>query len=324
MIQSQTNPRIALITGASGQLGFLLVQALNELGWNIFAVSRSNSFSHLSNVTHIPHDWNKPITFDIPKVDTIFHLAAQTSAYKAREDIVGDVNANVTGTVNLLEQVARSGTKPAIIYTGSLTEYGMTPSVLIDEKTPLSPQTFYDAAKIATQVYLNQFVHEGWLSKSVTLRLSNVYGNSIRIQGADRGFIDRSIFKASKGEPLTYFGSGEYLRDFIHTDDVVSALIASALNLENLLLPAFNIGTGVSTSIKSSLELIAKEAESLTGRSVEICQADFDTTSYAIEKRNSTADSKSFQQLTGWQPKITLNSGVRRSLGEAFSIITPK
>jgi len=324
MIQLGNVQRTALVTGASGQLGFLLVKVLSEVGWKVYAVSRCNSFAQLANVIHIQHDWNKPTSFEIPKVDTIFHLAAQTSAYKAREDVIADVNANIIGTIGLLEQVARLGTKPVFIYAGSLTEYGVSQSVLIDENTPTSPQTFYDAAKIATQVYLRQFEQEGWIAKSVTLRLSNVFGNSNRSQGADRGFIDRSISRASKGEDLTYFGSGDYLRDFIHADDVISAFVAAALHVEKLSLPAYNIGTGVSTSIKSSLELIAQEAEKLTGRSVDIHQTDFTATSYAIDRRNATANSLSFQQLTGWRHKVTLEEGVRRSLVNALSINSPK
>lgn len=319
-----SNHRSALITGASGHLGSLLVSALSEMGWSIFAVSRRDSFSHLSNVTHIPHDWSRPITFEIPRVDTVFHLAAQTSAYKAREDVAEDIDTNVIGTVHLLERVARSNIKPVFIYTGSMTEYGMTSTDAIDEKVPLSPQTFYDAAKITTEIYAEQFVREGWLSKSITLRLSNVYGNHSRVQGADRGFLDRSMLRALSGEPLIYFGSGEYVRDFLHVDDVISALIRAALCVDSLDLPVFNIGTGFGTTIKSALALIAKEAEDLTGRPVQVNQADFHINSYAIERRDSIANSQVFRGLTGWTPKVDFGNGVREGLKEAWSFISPR
>lgn len=321
MVQSVPNHRSALVTGASGHLGSLLVSELSKMGWSIFAVSRSDSFSHLSNVTHIPHDWSKSIAFEIPKVDTVFHLAAQTSAYKAREDVTEDVYTNVIGTVRLLERIARSNIKPIFIYTGSMTEYGMTSADAVNEKVPLSPQTFYDAAKITTEIYAEQFVREGWLSKSITLRLSNVYGSHSRVQGADRGFLDRSMLRALSGEPLTYFGSGEYVRDFLHIDDVISALISAAIHVDKLELSTFNIGTGFGTTIKSALALIAKEAEDLTGRVVQLNQADFHVNSYAIERRDSVANSQEFRESTGWTPRVDFGNGVREGLKEAWSFI---
>jgi UDP-glucose 4-epimerase len=324
MAQLTSDSRSALITGASGHLGSLLVSELTKEGWSIFAVSRRDSFTHLSNVTHIPHEWSNSIAFEIPRVDTVFHLAAQTSAYKARENVAEDIHSNVVGTVNLLESIARSNVKPVFIFTGSMTEYGMTSTYPVDEKVPLSPQTFYDAAKITTEMYAEQFVREGWLSKSITLRLSNVYGSHSRAQGVDRGFLDRSILKALTGEPLFFFGSGEYVRDFLHVDDVISALISAALHVDDLDSSVFNIGTGFGTTIKSALALIAKEAENLTGSPVQVNQGVFPVDSYAIERRNSIANSQVFREATGWTPKVEFRTGVKEGLKEVWSSISPR
>lgn len=323
MVQLTSNSRSALITGASGRLGSLLVSELSKKGWTVFAVSRRDSFSHLSNVTHIPHEWSKSIAFEIPRVDTVFHLAAQTSAYKAREDVANDIHSNVVGTAHLLENIARSNIKPVFIFTGSMTVYGLTSADPVDEKVPLSPQTFYDAAKITTEMYAEQFVREGWLSKSFTLRLSNVYGSHSREQAVDRGFLDRSILKAINGETLSFYGSGEYVRDFLHVDDVISALISAALYLDDLDSSVFNIGTGSGTTIKSALALIAREAEILTGSPVQVNQGVFPVNSYAIERRNSIANSQLFREATGWAPKVEFESGVREGLKEAWSALNP-
>jgi len=220
--------------------------------------------------------------------------------------------------------MARSNIKPVFIYTGSMTEYGMTSMHAVDEKISLGPQTFYDVAKIATEMYAEQFVREGWLSKSITLRLSNVYGSNSRIQGVDRGFLDRSMLRALSGEPLVYFGSGEYLRDFLHVDDVIGALISTALNVDSLDLPVFNIGTGFGTTIKSALALIAKEAEALTGRPVQVNQTDFQINSYPIERRDSIANSQAFRKSTGWTPRVEFGNGIRKGLKEAWSLIGPR
>jgi nucleoside-diphosphate-sugar epimerase len=124
--------------------------------------------------------------------------------------------------------------------------------------------------------------------------------------------------KALSGDALTYLGSGEYLRDFIHVDDVIGAFISAAENVGSLDLTAFNIGTGFGISIKSALALIAREAESLTGRPVKVNQVDFPINSYEIEKRNSISNSSAFRTLTGWIPKVDFETGVRRSLTGAW------
>ena len=319
--QVQTEYPRVLVTGASGHLGSRLVKSLSKLGYPVFAVSRRNSFSEYANVTHIFHDWSQPVTFEVPKVDVIFHLAAQTSSYVARGNVVGDINTNVIGTVQLLERVAKTNIQPVFIFAGSMTEYGMTSSEAVNEKMPLSPQTFYEVAKLTTEMYVEQFVREGWLSKSVTLRLSNIYGATSHEQGADRGFLDRSIWKALSGEPLTYFGSGEYLRDFLNIDDGISALIAAAESSEYMNLPAFNIGTGSGTTIKQALLLIASEAGVLTGNPVPVNQSEFLSSSYQIEMRNSVADSSAFRAASGWVPKVTLESGVREALKKTWRIL---
>lgn len=321
MNQDATSNRSAMVTGASGFLGSLLVSTLNKMGWTVFAVSRQNSFSHLPNVTHIPHDWNRQVAFEIPQVDTIFHLAAQTSAYKARDSVSKDIWTNVVGTAHLLECIARSKIKPVFIFTGSMTEYGIHSTLPTDERIPLNPHTFYDVGKIATQLYAEQFVREGWLSKSITLRLSNVYGKTTQVPSSDRGFLDRSMVRALSGDPIFYFGTGKYIRDFLHVNDVIRALISVSLHAENLNFTAFNIGTGFGITIKEALSLIAKEAEELTGRPVELLPADFPINSYSIEKRDSIVNSQAFRSLTGWIPEIDIKTGVKKSLVELWSQI---
>jgi UDP-glucose 4-epimerase len=313
----------ALVTGASGHIGTRLVEKLSEMGWHIFAVSRQNSFSGLKGVTHLPHNWETPIDFDLPEVDVVFHLASQTSSYVARNDTVADVHTNLLGTVSLLSGLAHTNSSPIFVFTGSMTEYGMTERDLIDEKVPLNPQTFYDSAKIATQIYAEQFAREGWLSKSITLRLPNVYGNTSSRQNLDRGFLDRSIWKALSGEPLTYFGSGEYRRDFLHIEDVVEALVTAFKYSEIITQAAFNVGTGIGTSIRDALILVANKSEKITGEHVRVEQAEFPENSYQIEKRNSVVDANLFRTLTGWEPKITFEDGIEVSILNAWNALTP-
>ena len=313
-----TNMRKALVTGASGHLGSRLVRKLDQQGWSVFALSSQDSFTSLPRVKHIPHKWDESLSIDIPEVDVVFHLAAQTSAYGARNNVTADISSNLIATVELLEKIVQLQSNPFIIFTGSMTEYGMTSEHPIDERVPLNPQTFYECAKIATQIYAEQFVREGWLSKSITLRLPNVYGDISKEQRVDRGFLDRSMVKALAGETLTYFGSGDYVRDFLHIDDVISALITAANYARDLKLNAYNLGTGKGTTIKEALRIIATQAQELTGVPVSITHSEFPIDAYEIEKRNSIANAESFRVATGWKPTTYFEEGVRQTLAGSW------
>ena len=310
--------RRALVTGASGHLGSRLVRKLSQEGWAVFALSSRNSFSGLPSVSHIPHKWEGELTVDLPEVDVVFHLAAQTSAYKARENVAVDISTNLISTVKLLEKIADTRAKPVFVFTGSMTEYGMTFEDTIDERVPLKPETFYECAKIATEIYAEQYMREGYLSKSITLRLSNIYGAISMEQRADRGFLDRSLANALVGETLTYFGSGDYIRDFVHVDDVISALISTANCAKDLKLNAYNVGTGRGTTIKEALRTVAIEAQSLTGVPVNISHSEFPATAYEIERRNSIVNADAFRAETDWKPTTFFEEGVRRTLADSY------
>ena len=312
----------ALVTGASGQLGSRLVKKLTNSGWKVFAISRNNSFLENSLVTHVAHNWAGNWDLQLPQVDFVFHLAAQTSSYVARKDVSEDVRTNLLGSVCLLDAIARTGTNPVFVFAGSMTEYGITKEEFISESSPIQPQTFYDSAKVATEIYAEQFAREGWLEKSITLRLSNVYGNSSQNQGADRGFLDRSIWRALRLQNLTYFGSGEYKRDFLYIDDVVDALFAVTNNSKNLTHSAYNIGTSVGTSIRHALKLVTEESELLTSQSVRLDQARFPDDAYQIERRSSIADTRLFHSLTGWRPKVSLRQGIRQSTIDSWKFLS--
>ena len=313
----------ALITGPSGQVGSRLVEKLTGSGWKVFALSSHNSFAENSAVTHLTHDWTRIGHLDLPRIDFVFHLAAQTSSYVARKDVSEDVRTNLLGSVNLLEAIARTGASPVFVFAGSMTEYGISREEFTSEISPVKPQTFYDSAKVSTEIYAEQFAREGWLSKSITLRLSNVYGGSSQHQGADRGFLDRSIWRALGKKNLTYFGSGEYKRDFLHIDDVIDALFAVANNSNRLNQSVYNIGTGVGTSIRDALTVVIDESELLTSLRVGLDQAEFPNEAYQIERRYSIVDPRLFRSLTGWEPKVSLRQGIRQSTINAWkSLLT--
>jgi nucleoside-diphosphate-sugar epimerase len=306
----------ALVTGASGNIGSKLVRKLVQNGWQVFALSRFDTFSELSAVTTIKTDWDHGLEFDCPNVSHVFHLASQTSAYVARANVYQDAVTNVVRTISLLESIRKAKISPYFIQAGSMTEFGLNDKLKLNETVPLNPSTFYDSAKISSQIYADQFANEGWLASSITLRLSNVYGDSSRKNTKHRGFLDKSIADAVNSIPLTYFGTGHYVRDFVNVTDVVEAFRIAGEKADKLNEIKFNIGTGIGTTIQEALSKIITEVKKQTGVETELVQSDFPNDSYDIEKRNQVADSDLFRFRTGWSPRIELDVGIAQNVAK--------
>ena len=309
----------ALVTGASGKIGMELVTKLVKFGISVYALSSKNSFREKQEVIVIPHNWSQKFSGQLPDVDVIFHLASQTSAYKARQNISNDIETNLLSTVSILEAASCLKVAPMFISAGSMTEYGLQPSSHIDEDVPLQPLTFYDTAKISSELYIQQFARENMISKGITLRLANIYGNSVLDKGVDRGFLDKTITRAIYGETITVYGGGNFLRDYLHVTDAAEAFLMTFLNSSQLSDSVYNIGTGKGTSIIETLEMIVEKANQLTGLRSPIVHADFPQDSYSIERRNSIGDSSRFRNATKWVPKVDLMEGIQKTLEDIWA-----
>ena len=309
----------ALVTGASGKIGMELVTKLVKSGISVYALSSKNSFREKQEVIVIPHNWSQKFSGQLPDVDVIFHLASQTSAYKARQNISNDIETNLLSTVSILEAASCLKVAPMFISAGSMTEYGLQSLSHIDEDAPLQPLTFYDTAKISSELYIQQFARENMISKGITLRLANIYGNSVLDKGVDRGFLDKTIARAIYGETITVYGGGNFLRDYLYVTDAAEAFLMTYLNSSQLSDSVYNIGTGKGTSIIETLEMIVEKANQLTGLRSPIVHADFPQDSYSIERRNSIGDSSRFRNATKWVPKVDLMEGIQKTLEDIWA-----
>lgn len=312
-----------LVTGAGGRLGRKLVKKLLGLGESVIAVTSNPFFLTDRNLSYIKVDWAE---FELPefqRVDCVVHLAHQTSAYKARESVSSEVQENLLVLIKLIEKLKPSGPIPKFIYLGSLTEYGAEVVNPIVESSPLKPSTFYDAGKIAAEIYLEQFFNEGWVEHLNVFRLGNVYGMGTSNQGRHRGFLDNSIESGAKGLPLSCFGSGGYLRDFIHVGDVIDVLVKAATETpkSHFEILRCNLASGVGTTILGALQTINRALVDLGQQEVGIEFIDFPLNSYPIEKRSHVADISEIMNRFNWVPKFTLYQGIKSSLGEAIGAL---
>ncbi len=310
----------AWVTGATGQIGRKLCLELQRAGHEVTAFSRG-SLGNPSDYQWVQWDMSRG-SFNYRNLEppaVVFHLAAQTSAYQARQDLPADVTTNVLGFVKLLDALRQTEAFPHVILAGAATEVGITESAVISDSDPDDPMTFYDIGKVSQRLYLRQCGSEGWL-EGTTIRLPNVYGGVSENASNERGFLNLSIRRALLGEELRYYSDGEYIRDFLHVDDVVTAMLSAMNHRADVVGETFVIGTGIGTRIRDVLAEIARRAESLTHKSVRLAPAPCPLGMYEIERRNAIVDSTRFTERTVWEPQVKLKDGLQRTFSESISI----
>jgi len=308
-----------LITGAAGYLAFGLVQLLNDRSASIVRLIRSGvpltPRLGKAEVSEVHADIRKPSIWDelLEGVDVIFHFAAQTSATAADADPVGDMSINVLPMVSLLEACRRAKSVPTVLFAGSATECGLPRSMPVDETSVDEPVTTYDLHKLMAENYLKYYTQQGAV-RGATLRLANVYGPGPGSSNADRGILNLMVRRALGGNELTVYGTGDYLRDYVFVEDVASAFVAAAENIDAVNGGHYLVGSGKGHTVAEAIQLVAARVASLGGTEVDVKHVEPPGNLSPVDTRNFVACTRLFQDRTGWRARVCLNEGIDRTI----------
>lgn len=310
-----------LITGASGYLATKLVDAIKDVDCTIIRLSRTNGLNAISSkakIVDIDGDIRTKEIWEqtLDGVDIVYHFAAQTSVYVAKDDPYADLQANVLPMLNLLEAAQNKNLKPIILFAGTVTQAGITGSLPVDETCKDMPITIYDMHKLIAENYLKHYCHKKIVC-GATLRLANVYGPGPS-GNADRGVLNMMVQKALAGKDLTIYGKGDCLRDYVYIDDVIYAFLTAAKNIDKLNGKHFIIASGQGHTLAQAINLVADQAAKRTKQPVEVKHIKPPAEMSPIETRNFVADTGQFEQATGWKPKYCLADGISRMMDGAL------
>jgi UDP-glucose 4-epimerase len=239
--------------------------------------------------------------------DVIAHLAAQIDVRRSVDDPIFDARVNVLGTLNVAEAVRASPgarrTRLVFASTGGAL-YGDFVTPPSPEVSPKDPDSPYGIAKLSVEHYLAYYGRIHGLD-AVVLRFGNVYGPRQDPHG-EAGVVAIFCGRLLAGRPLIVFGDGRQTRDYIYVADVASAFIAAAAASvappERLDARAFNVGTGVETSVIELAEMLRRAAG---GRA----PVEFAPKRPGELARSVLAPNKAAEQL-GWKAVTPLERGV--------------
>jgi UDP-glucose 4-epimerase len=301
------------ITGAAGFLGARATARLASEDCTIIRVARSRQRpigNAAADVIDVTGDVSEREVWDrIVDADVILHFAGQTSVAAAAADPEADFLANVMPIRNLRAACRDRRRHPIVVFAGTVTQAGIPARLPVNEDIADDPITVYDRHKLIAEKALKEIAAAGIVC-GATLRLANVYGPGANGRRADRDVLNRMIAAAMIGEPLTVYGTGEYLRDYVFVDDVVDAFLAAAEHSDRVNARHFVIGSGRGINIREAFALIAERVEAKTGRHVAVIAAEPPAPLAPIDRRNFIADSSRFSEATGWRPSRGLADGI--------------
>ena len=303
-----------LVTGGSGFLATNLVEALKDTKCFIRRLSRGARFpvhAGAARIEDMRADIAEEATWEhaLDGIDIVFHFAAQTGVSTANEDPVADFGANVLPMLRMLEACRKKNLHPVALFSGTVTEAGITDRIPVDENIPDNPVTVYDLHKLMAENYLKYYVRKGMV-RGAGLRLSNVYGPGPRSSGANRGVLNGMIEKALEGRTLTIYGQGDYVRDYIYVRDVVGAFLAAGASIDRLNGRHYVIGSGTGHTIAETVRMVASRVERISGFPVAVMHVDLPDGMSPIERRNFVADTTHFSSRTGWMAGTSLAEGI--------------
>ena len=163
-------------------------------------------------------------------VDFVFNIAGQVSHHESMVDPISDAELNVTSQLKFLESARRAQPSAVVVHTSTRQVYGTPQYLPVDEKHPTVPRDINGVNKLAGENYHRLYgtVHG---MKTVSLRLSNVFGPGQSLQKTGLGFLPVFLARAMKGLPIEVFGDGQQQRDCLYVSDVVEALGKAALQV---------------------------------------------------------------------------------------------
>ncbi|HEY7486065.1 MAG TPA: NAD-dependent epimerase/dehydratase family protein [Streptosporangiaceae bacterium] len=246
-----------LITGGSGFIGRRMVTALRAAGAEI-TVADADPHPDAESIVGDLRDPAARAAAVAPGLDAVVHLAAVTSVLRSVEDPAGVYRMNVEVTADLLERARAHGVSRFLLAsTNAVTgDVGATP---ISELTPPRPLTPYGATKAAAEMLLSAYGGVYGM-RACALRFANVYGPGMRHKDS---FVPRLMRAAASGTGVRVYGDGTQLRDYVHVDDVVQALLLAWRTDHRGPLV---VGSGRSTSVN---DLIGA-ARAVTGAPIPV------------------------------------------------------
>lgn len=298
-----------LVTGGAGFIGSHLAEELVRRGERVrivdsFITGKRRNLTHLKNVEILAGDL---ADFSVARnavtgMQYVLHQAAIPSVPRSVEDPITSNRANIDATVNVLVAARDAGVK-RVVYAGSSSAYGDTTTLPKQEDMPAKPLSPYALQKLVGEQYMQMFTNLYGL-ETVTIRYFNVFGPRQDPSSPYSGVISVFTKALLENRAPTIYGDGEQTRDFTYVANVVDGVLrACSANVSGMVL---NVATGSRISLNELFSVLRV----LIGADVNPSYGP----ARAGDVRDSQADITRARKLLGYEPTISFEEGLRRTV----------
>lgn len=300
----------ALVAGAAGFLGSHLVDRLLAAGATVvgvdnFSTGSRENLAHLAREARfslIEHDICQP--FDPGRFDAVYNFASPASPPEYMRLSIETLRVGALGTENMLRIAERS--RACFLHASTSECYGdptvhPQPESYWGHVNPVGPRSVYDEAKRFAEAMTMAYQRTAGVHTHL-VRIFNTYGP--RLHPSDGRVISNFMVQALRGEPLTIYGDGSQTRSFCYVDDLIEGILRLAASDEHLPV---NIGNPTEFTILECAEAVLE----VTGSSSTMVFGELPVD----DPTRRQPDITRARELLGWEPKIELREGLRRSLG---------
>jgi UDP-glucose 4-epimerase len=307
-----------VITGGAGMLGSAVARLALEHGADVTVI---DAFLPLygGNRFNLPEEHERLTTIEgdirdaalmrqvLDGADWVFNLAAQVSYVDSNVDPFTDLDINCRGHLTLLEACRLSGRRPKVVFASSRFVYGTVQDNPVNEKHPFNCLSIYGIHKLAGEKY-HRFYYDAYGIPAVSLRIANPYGPRQQMKHEKYGIVNWFIRLALEGKPLSVYGDGAQVRDYIYVDDLAEAFLTVAAD-DRTSGETYNLGSGVGSRFREMAEIIAEEIPGTVVQSVP-----WPPDRVFVETGDYVTDLTKLSSTTGWKPQVFLREGIARTI----------
>jgi nucleoside-diphosphate-sugar epimerase len=299
-----------LVTGGAGFIGSHLTEELTRRGDRVRVVDslvtgKRQNLAHIDGVEFIEGDL---VDMEIARravdgMDFVLHQAAIPSVPRSVQDPLTSHLANIDATLNVLI-AARDAKVTRVVYAGSSSAYGDTPTLPKIETMPTAPLSPYALQKLVGEQYCQMFTRLYGL-ETVTIRYFNVFGPRQDPSSPYSGVISLFISSLCEGRQPTIYGDGGQTRDFTYVANVVDGVLR-ACTAPQASGEVINVATGG----RISINVLFENVRALVGATVEPIYSG----ARAGDVRDSQADIGKARQLLSYEPCVTFEDGLEKTV----------
>jgi UDP-glucose 4-epimerase len=296
-----------LITGGCGFIGSALVQELQRRGTEVFVVD-NNSYGSRHAIAGVDDDHYVAVdildrsgvreAFERAQPDVVLHLAAIHFIPHCNQYPYESANVNLQGTAHVLDAARDVGSVKRLLFSSTAAVYPIVDSA-IAETHPVGPLDIYGLSKVIGERLCHEF-HLATGIPTIICRFFNAFGPN----ETNPHLIPEIQKQVLAGSRRLKLGNLEPKRDFIHTHDMATAITALLERFEQGY-DVFNLGRGEEYSVREIVAAFSRIVGEPIDIEVEAARV------RKVERMHLLADVSKLKRFTGWEPRITLDEGIR-------------